>query len=234
MLNKLSHRILCNSLLLSTINFGLADPALSNEYIESDKYPEGEWTTIISNDYEVIKIKNGSITGNSNSKSGSFATFSTENNQTKVLESTGRLNLECDGKPYNSWNTKSINFTYYQDYQASPTSQNSYNIYYILMHKLYPIKHYICDDINPNYLKVGMAMKDVRKLLNSDGFEIFNRDAEDDENFTTGPICDDDKKCELHGNNAVTRIYFQNRQTGATIVTGSVNYELYTASFSEF
>ncbi len=78
-----------------------------------------------------------------------------------------------------------------------------------------------------------MPVKEVRELLINNGFKIFSGETENGVIHSPESICDENEPCEFYRNNALAYIYFQDEITGATISTGSVDYKLYTASFSE-
>jgi hypothetical protein len=81
--------------------------------------------------------------------------------------------------------------------------------------------------MNPNYLKPGMSMAEVKKLLNNDNFSVLHYQLENSAVHSSGQFCDRGRLCELGGNHALRVIYFANRKTGVVIATYNYNDKLY-------
>ncbi|WP_330203380.1 hypothetical protein [Cyanobacterium sp. Dongsha4] len=227
------------TLSLVTISFFLKiNPTIANNNPIWEE--EKDWITVVRNDYEVIKIRKGSIKQQGRYKTATFATLNTDHDEQGnfimdkyYLSSIGQGYFDCNyrSNESNPANVDSVQFKNLKVFRRYKDGYLQSSFYtddgsYYLRHQVSPLYHYICQDINPSYLKPGMSMFEVKDLLYKGGFKII--ELEEAATTTNGPLCDNTKPCQAHGNNAIISIAFFNKKTRMYVYTGHYENTLYT------
>lgn len=222
-----------------------------NPVFSNTNYPiweeEDAWITVIRSNQEVMKIKKGSIQQEGKYKKLIFATFAREFDSNvseyvgdKYLRSIGEGYFSCQ-KNNNNLNDNlifspaNVNNTYFKNLKIFQTKEDweSGNAYLAnnegwgyLTGRINAIHHYVCQDINPSYLKVGMSMFNVKKLLYNGGFKIV--ELPDLAHTINSNLCDTQKPCIDYTMNGIGHIIFHNKKTGVYLRISAIDNVLYS------
>lgn len=187
---------------------------------------EPGWTNIINSESRTIKVQDSSLQKKGKEISANFAIFMRGYSESKKsLYFLGTGNFCGSSLKFSHFIISNEDLGTGNFYGAEADDKASY----YLRTNLEALDHYICNNINPNYLKVGMSMQEAKKLLYKNNFKIVEQNQSGHRHDS---ICDTKKSCIINGNHEYDYITFKNRKTGVQLNLGFFENNLYTISFA--